>query len=111
MRKVHSHLHKVIYSAPYSGVDSRKASHGTFHKFNLDRASEILQVYFLVQNLDRWTVGRFRERIDEGIGKLVRNPQLGYQPWRRFGDILASSKSTEKENIPQNPKLKKGAQN
>lgn len=63
--------------------------------------SDILQIYFLVRNIDRWTVGKFRELVVHGIHNLVEaivHKKQTYKPWRRVGE-LSPIASTRKENV------------
>ncbi|KAG1717962.1 hypothetical protein EDD22DRAFT_983737 [Suillus occidentalis] len=66
----------VVMSAPYCGPRDR-SSNDVFHEWKLDRPSDILQVYFLVQNIDEWTTGKFSEYIVRGVN------QMTYKPWKR----------------------------
>jgi solute carrier family 25 carnitine/acylcarnitine transporter 20/29 len=87
-------------SAPYPG-DKEDEPNALFHEWQLDRPSDILQVYFLIKNIDNWTVGKFRERVVRGIDDLldaVVKKNHKYEPWKRAGDLTPSSKKN-KENI------------
>lgn len=76
----------------------------TFHEWQLDRPSDILAVYFLLRNLDRWTNTTFRELVVKGVNDLT-NSVVGqdgkYFPWKRTGDLAAPvpASTSEKENI------------
>ncbi|KAH7929332.1 hypothetical protein BV22DRAFT_1192082 [Leucogyrophana mollusca] len=89
-----------VMSAPYPGSldDSRDE---IFHEWVLDEPSDILQVYFLVRNIDQWTMGRFREQVVGGVTQMmttISNDEGKYRPWKRVGD-LAPALSVKKENI------------
>jgi solute carrier family 25 (mitochondrial carnitine/acylcarnitine transporter), member 20/29 len=63
--------------------------------------SDILQIYFLVRNIDRWTVGKFRELVVHGIRNLVEaivHKKQKYKPWKRVGE-LSPVVSARKENV------------
>ncbi|KAI0361163.1 hypothetical protein OH77DRAFT_1391015 [Trametes cingulata] len=81
-----------IYSAAYSGPppqDARRTS-TAFHQWNLANPSDIIQVYLLISNLDRWTTGRFRQSVISGVTALAGEVQAGktsVTPWRRKGDV------------------------
>jgi solute carrier family 25 carnitine/acylcarnitine transporter 20/29 len=71
-----------------------------FHEWLLDKPGDILQVYFLIRNIDKWTVGKFRERVEHGVGELVKaivHKKQKFSPWRRVGDL--STGLGRKENI------------
>lgn len=91
-----------MLSAPYPGANKDDSNDGMFHEWLLDRPSDILQVYFLIKNIDRWTVGKFRERVVKGIDNLVetvvRRDQK-FKPWRRVGDLLPVLATNRKENV------------
>jgi hypothetical protein len=77
-----------------------------FHEWLLERPSDILQVHFLIQNIDLWTVGKFRERVVEGVSDLVEavvRKKAKYKPWRRCGDLGTSVLTKiNKENVTPN---------
>ncbi|KAJ7487434.1 hypothetical protein B0H11DRAFT_1913140 [Mycena galericulata] len=68
---------KVVYSAPYRVVkededdNNEDDNAGIFHEWQLDRASDIVEVFFLIENIDRWTMNGFRERAIRGVHDLV----------------------------------------
>jgi len=80
----------MIYSAPYS------TNQEEFHTWDLSRPSDILQVYFMIQNIDEWTMNGFKDAVIHGVNGLQKSVEIGeaYHPWRRSGDI-----KVEKENI------------
>jgi len=91
----------AVLSAPYPGSKENRLN-GNFHEWLLDRPSDILQVYFLIRNIDRWTVGKFRERIGHGINDLVEAiVQKGgkFKPWRRVGNLSPVLANVRKENV------------
>lgn len=78
-------------SAPYSRpeVHGDSMSDRPFHEWDLDNPSDILQVYFLVRNIDEWTCGRFHRRVVEGLNHLVESITLNdgtYQSWKWIGN-------------------------
>ncbi|KDQ63426.1 hypothetical protein JAAARDRAFT_120944 [Jaapia argillacea MUCL 33604] len=81
---------KVILSAPYPGPRDKK-DNGLFHEWHLSRPSDILQVYFLIRNIDEWTIGKFRQRVSDGVhefAKAVVDDKENFTPWKRIGDLL-----------------------
>jgi solute carrier family 25 carnitine/acylcarnitine transporter 20/29 len=87
----------TILSAPYSG-DEEAHGDDLFHEWTLDQPGDILQVYFLIRNIDCWTTGRFCERVTKGIEDLVEavvDKKHKYEPWKRVGDLVPS----RRENI------------
>jgi solute carrier family 25 (mitochondrial carnitine/acylcarnitine transporter), member 20/29 len=74
-----------------------------FHEWLLKRPCDILEVHFLIQNIDRWTVGKFRDRVANGVNDLVDAIVLKkekYEPWRRHGDLgVALLAKGNKENV------------
>jgi solute carrier family 25 (mitochondrial carnitine/acylcarnitine transporter), member 20/29 len=58
-------------------------------------------VYFLIRNIDNWTIGKFQERVSVGVKDLVdavvRRGQK-YEPWKRVGEISSSALREHKEN-------------
>lgn len=72
-----------------------------FHEWDLDNPSDILQVYFLVRNIDEWTCGRFHRRVVDGLNHLVDSITLKdgtYQSWKWVGNIGLAVKAL-KENV------------
>jgi hypothetical protein len=57
----------------------------------------------MVKNIDRWTMGPFRDRVLKGIHDLmdgIVKRKRKYEPWKRVGDFGPSgSASMVKENI------------
>jgi len=90
----------AVLSAPYPGSkESKLDSH--FHEWLLDKPGDILQVYFLVRNIDRWTVGKFRERVVHNINNFVEaivRKEQKYKPWRRVGNLMPALPSKENVN-------------
>jgi len=90
-----------VLSAPYPGPPEQSLD-GIFHEWQLDRPCDILQVYHLIRNIDRWTVGKFRERVAHGINDLVEavvDKNEEFKPWRRVGDLSPVLASVHKENV------------
>jgi len=59
-------------------------------------------VYHLIRNIDRWTVGKFHERIVLGISNLVEGiveMDEEFKPWRRVGDLSPVLAGVCKENV------------
>jgi len=87
----------VVLSAPYPG----SGPDGTFHEWKLDRPSDIISVYFLIRNIDKWTTGKFCERVTSGINDLVKAVVVDgkkFEPWRRAGELTALLTKLQKEN-------------
>lgn len=79
-----------IISAGYPGRSSEKRRRysSSFHEWDLGRSAGIIQVYLLLRNLDRWTVGRFKTIVEDGIQKLAKEVREGDRtvvPWRFRG--------------------------
>ncbi|KAG1817800.1 hypothetical protein EV424DRAFT_1324215 [Suillus variegatus] len=92
---------QVMMSAPYCGPRGR-SSNDVFHEWKLDRPSDILQVYFLVRNIDEWTTGKFSEYTVRGVNQMVEklsSSERTYKPWKRIGDLAPPLKTNAlKEN-------------
>ncbi|KAG6841955.1 hypothetical protein C0991_005135 [Blastosporella zonata] len=89
----------TILSAPYPGDSA--AGEDMFREWQLDQPGDILAIYFLIRNLDRWTNGGFYTRVAEGIKDLVDrvvNKGERYTPWKRVGELLPLLLAS-KENI------------
>jgi len=89
----------TVLSAPFPGP---KDDNVDFHEWQLDRPGDILQVYFLIRNIDKWTVGKFRERVVEGVDDLVKaivHKNQKFNPWRRMGDLTTVLADNRKENV------------
>ncbi|KAF8140397.1 hypothetical protein EV363DRAFT_1393305 [Boletus edulis] len=83
----------VVVSVPYSRPRTRgdSMSDRPFHEWDLDDPSDILEVYFLVRNIDEWTCGRFHQRVVQGLNHLVESITLKdgtYQPWKWVGNTV-----------------------
>ncbi|KAJ7492771.1 hypothetical protein FB451DRAFT_1219524 [Mycena latifolia] len=124
-----NHKVPVVYSAPYRRVvtedEAENEGDGAdiFHEWQLDRAADIAQVFFLIENIDHWTMNGFRERAIQGVKDLVEsvvNNGKVYVPWKRVGDlassapakenhitISASSASSAQSTPPQKPKSRR----
>jgi len=93
----------VVYSAPYRVAkddESDNDSGDVFHEWALNRASDIVKVFFLIENIDHYTMNGFRERVIAGVKELVKSVEVAntpYVPWKRVGDLAASS-APAKEN-------------
>ncbi|KAI8981245.1 hypothetical protein BD414DRAFT_419862 [Trametes punicea] len=83
----------MIYSAAYGGSgtkDERRRS-AACYEWDLAEPADIIQVYLLMRNLDRWTTGPFCEAVIAGVKDLARRVQAGQltvMPWRRSGDLV-----------------------
>ncbi|KAG6911552.1 hypothetical protein DXG01_011854 [Tephrocybe rancida] len=89
----------AILSAPYPGEST--SGDDMFREWQLDQPGDILAVYFLIRNLDRWTNDGFHTRVVEGVKDLVDkvvNKGERYTPWKRVGELLPPP-LTNKENI------------
>ncbi|KAJ3783380.1 hypothetical protein GGU11DRAFT_5491 [Lentinula aff. detonsa] len=86
--------HPVVYSAPYiRSVESKDSAKGNqeYHRWDLTRASDILDLYFLINNIDRWTTRGFLGRVNNGVSALEKSiveDGKTFEPWRRSGDIV-----------------------
>lgn len=75
-----------------------------FHEWSLDKPSDILQVYFLLRNIDTWTSTQFRERIIAGVESFSKSISKGeheYTPWKRVNNSRLTTIPEGKENIHQ----------
>ncbi|KAJ6519671.1 hypothetical protein C8R45DRAFT_754452, partial [Mycena sanguinolenta] len=91
----------LIYSAPYL-VEDRGEGADTFHEWQLDKAADIVEVFFLIENIDRWTMTSFCERVIKGVKDLqesVVQRKEPYIPWKRVGDLSSSSATAKENNI------------
>ncbi|KAH9897982.1 hypothetical protein C8Q73DRAFT_683286 [Cubamyces lactineus] len=81
----------MIYSAAYSGPPTKKERRlsGAFHEWDLAKPEDIIRVFLLMRNLDRWMTGAFCDAVVAGVTDLASKVQLGYTipPWRRSGDL------------------------
>ncbi|KAF9229122.1 hypothetical protein BS17DRAFT_4779 [Gyrodon lividus] len=84
----------VVMSAPYSGFEEdSRVSDRLFHEWVLDNPRDILQVYFLVRNIDKWTCSQFHSRIVAGLNGLVESIILkdgSYQPWKWVSNLSSA---------------------
>lgn len=81
-------ISQIVVSTPYSRPED-PISDQPFHEWDLDNPSDILQVYFVVRNIDEWTCGRFHGRVVEGLNRLVDSITLKdgtYQSWKWTGN-------------------------
>lgn len=88
-----------VLSAPFPGPDDDDER--TFHEWRLKRPSDILQVHFLIQNIDFWTCNGFREKVVKGVKALEQFIVNGggiYEPWKRVGVLKLSKSASRKEN-------------
>jgi len=77
--------YKTVLSAPYSGSDEDSQSSQPFLEWDLSNPSDILQVYYLVRNIDHWTCTEFRKRVVAGLEDSVECITRGngpYHPWK-----------------------------
>ncbi|OSD03550.1 hypothetical protein PYCCODRAFT_1466922 [Trametes coccinea BRFM310] len=81
----------MIYSAPYGGppFKGRRKRSSAFHEWDLAKPADIISVYLLMTNLDRWTTGAFCDAVVAGTSELARRVHAGQTvvPWRRSGDL------------------------
>jgi len=90
----------VVYSAPYrmTSEDESEDEGDIFHEWQLHRATDISQVFFLIENIDHWTMNGFRERAICGVKDLVDsvvNQGKPYVPWKRIGELSSSAPAKE----------------
>ncbi|KAF8917648.1 hypothetical protein CPB85DRAFT_1215048 [Mucidula mucida] len=83
-----------ILSAPYPGPPSEDDHKRTnvFHEWRLENPAHILQVHFLIQNIDHWTCHGFKDIVTDGINNLKKSivdDGGKYVPWRRVGVLKA----------------------
>ncbi|KAJ6574956.1 hypothetical protein B0H19DRAFT_1208496 [Mycena capillaripes] len=97
----------VVYSAPYRVTTEDEAEDegdeaDIFHEWQLDRAADIAEVFFLIENIDHWTMNGFRKRAISGVKDLVEsvvNKGDAYIPWKRAGDLASSSAPSKENNV------------
>ncbi|KAI1793969.1 hypothetical protein LXA43DRAFT_884443 [Ganoderma leucocontextum] len=81
----------TIVSAPYPGPQKRSTGRkNPFHDWDLSKPADIIEVYLLLRNLDRWTVEGFRTRVMGGIMSLVEEVSQRDRrvlQWRRRGSL------------------------
>ncbi|TFY76433.1 hypothetical protein EWM64_g7580 [Hericium alpestre] len=89
----------IVRSAPFPGLDPvEEKDNKVFHEWRLDDPCEVIQVFLLIRNIDRWTMGTFRERIDDGIQHLVNSvftERQKYRPWKRAGVLSVLTEQDE----------------
>ncbi|KAF7339600.1 hypothetical protein MSAN_02174500 [Mycena sanguinolenta] len=93
--------HPTIYSAPYL-VEDRGEGADTFHEWQLDKAADIVEVFFLIENIDHWTVNGFCERVIKGVKDLQESVVKRKEPyiaWKRVGDLSPSSATAKENNV------------
>jgi len=87
----------TVQSAPFPGLDHEdEANKDVFHEWRLDQPGDIIQVFLLIRNIDRWTVGRFRERVTSGVQELVHSvltERRKFKPWKRAGILVPTIKA------------------
>ncbi|KAF8578742.1 hypothetical protein K439DRAFT_1416924 [Ramaria rubella] len=99
----------TVFSAPYPGPNGDSGP--VFHEWNLDRPSDILQVYFLLRNIDIWTSTQFRERIVIGVerySQAISQGEYEYMPWKRISDPRLKPVTEGKENHFHLPSSSRG---
>ncbi|KAF9029239.1 hypothetical protein BDZ89DRAFT_728479 [Hymenopellis radicata] len=110
-----------IFSAPYPGPstgedDRERTTTSVFHEWRLDDPGHILQVHFLIRNIDHWTCNGFKDIVTAGINKLKKSivdDRGKYVPWKRVGVLKAvrhpkePSATTNSSSSPP-PKRKPG---
>ncbi|KAM5531888.1 hypothetical protein V8D89_014442 [Ganoderma adspersum] len=88
----------TIVSAPYPGPQRKSRRKKLFHDWDLSQPADIIEVYLLLRNLDRWTVEGFRTRVVDGITSLVeevsRHDRQVLQ-WRRRSSLGGKASRTE----------------
>jgi len=75
------------------------------HEWNLQSPADIIQVFILLKNIDRWTHDGFVKCIEAGIADLedsVLAKGYVYQPWKRVG-TLKPPRAKEAENSSSQP--------
>ncbi|KAI0734487.1 hypothetical protein C8Q72DRAFT_394605 [Fomitopsis betulina] len=84
----------VVRSAPYGGASPRsRRTSRLYHEWDLRKPADILRVYLLIKNIDRWTVNGFIKCINGGIRDLrdgILNREHTLVPWKRNGDIAVA---------------------
>jgi solute carrier family 25 (mitochondrial carnitine/acylcarnitine transporter), member 20/29 len=91
---------QIVLSAPYPGSGPEQVN-GPFYEWQLDRPSDILSVYFLIRNIDDWTIGKFKERVVGSLNNLVDavvHEGQKFEPWKRVGELSSSTLRQNKEN-------------
>ncbi|KLO15054.1 hypothetical protein SCHPADRAFT_902769 [Schizopora paradoxa] len=95
--------------------DSDEDDHGSipapiFHEWNLERPGDIISTYLVLRNIDAWTSGRFRQRVQEGVEALVHavtHDNAKYKPWKRVDPPPPAAKPVKSrprvENTPPPP--------
>ena len=101
--RLDTHAVQSIFSAPFPGHGKTDPAKDVdaFHEWDLDRPSDILQVFLLMKNIDAWTAGGFVEKVEKGIKQLVKQVENGgqYRPWKKHdGVLIQRSSSRQKEN-------------
>ena len=92
----------MVRSAQFPGLHG-DGSHP--HEWNLRSPADIIQVFILIKNIDRWTHNGFVKCIEAGIADLedsVLVKRCAYQPWKRVG-TLKPSKAKEAYNSSSQP--------
>ncbi|KAI3622803.1 hypothetical protein WG66_015155 [Moniliophthora roreri] len=82
----------IVHSAAYSTVPNE-----AFKVFDLSRPAHILEIYFLLRNIDQWTTGAFKERVTESVMTLANKKGETFVGWRR-SEIAVKSSRKAKEN-------------
>lgn len=95
--------YKTVLSAPYSGSDGEDSqSSQPFLEWDLSDPSDLLQVHYLVRNIDHWTCTEFRKRVVAGLEDSVECITCGdgqYHPWKWIkGPTQAPTLKVLKEN-------------
>ncbi|KAI0652292.1 hypothetical protein C8Q79DRAFT_1005504 [Trametes meyenii] len=95
-----------IYSAAYDGGLPRTSRRESvaFHEWDLSKPGDIIEVFLLMRNLDRWTTGTFHEAVVTGITKLAKRAEAGDVStisWRRKGNLnLVVGRKVDPEYAP-----------
>lgn len=79
----------TILSAPFPGGTQLDGDR-SFHEWLLERPADILQVHFLLRNIDHWTCHEFTDIVIAGVNafqKSVVEEGGKYTPWKRVGTL------------------------
>ncbi|KIK70825.1 hypothetical protein GYMLUDRAFT_149538 [Collybiopsis luxurians FD-317 M1] len=95
-------IYLVVYSAPYvRPMKTQSQDDKEYYEWHLGRASDILQVHFLIVNIDHWTADGFVKRVVDGVADLrkgIIKEKQPFEPWRHSGIIHPRRSLTPMEN-------------